>query len=276
MTMKDFEARVDLQSNLFTILIHSIILLIMIVTVQWTPQYPYFGEVELWEAVPTTTQKTKAPPKAKSEIKNTEKKLSSEETQKIKDDQAEINLKQRKAEELAKKKKQEEIRKVQQELLKEEQIKKLQEQLLREEKIEKLQQELLEQELELADEEIISDDEKKTEKIAIEAERELEAGKNKGEIDKYKALIQQKIQQNVNNNLCGLDYLSLAFEITLLPSGELLSDPILKNSSQNISCDEAVERAIFQSEPLPVPTDPKLFAKLKKLKLKFYPNGQPE
>ena len=104
----------------------------------------------------------------------------------------------------------------------------------------------------------------------------MEAGKNKSEIDKYKALIQQKIQQNVNNNLCGLDYLSLSFEITLLPSGELLNDPVLKDSSGNLSCDEAVERAIYQSEPLPVPTDPKIFAKLKKIKLKFYPNGQPQ
>jgi len=25
-----------------------------------------------------------------------------------------------------------------------------------------------------------------------------------------------------------------------------------------------------------VPTDPKIFAKLKKIKLKFYPNGQPQ
>ena len=66
----------------------------------------------------------------------------------------------------------------------------------------------------------------------------------------------------MNNNLCGLDYLSLSFEITLLPSGELLNDPVLKETSKNLSCDEAVERAIYQSEPLPVPTDPKLFAKL--------------
>ena len=270
----NYDEDINLQSNLFSVLIHLSILFVMIFTVQWSPEYPYFGEVELWEAVPTIKEQAQTPAKPKNiEVKKSEKSAPVE-SQKIKDEQAEINLKKKKEKELAEKKKQEQIKKLQQELLKQEQIKQLQDQLLQQEQLEKLQKELLEQDTQNADQEIISEDKKTSERIAIQADQDMEAGKNKSEIDKYKALIQQKIQQNVNNNLCGLDYLSLSFEITLLPSGELLNDPVLKDSSGNLSCDEAVERAIYQSEPLPVPTDPKIFAKLKKIKLKFYPNGQ--
>lgn len=274
----DLDAKINLQSNLFSLLIHLTILLVMIVTVQWAPKYPYFAEVELWEAIPTVKEQAKVPPKSKANpVQKIEiEKAPTKPSAKNQDDQAEINLKQKKAKEIAEQKKKEQIKKVQQELLKQEQIKQLQQQLMQEEKLDRLKEELLEQELKVADQEIVSQDKKKTERIAIEADQDVEAGKNKSEIDKYKALIQQKIQQNVNNNLCGLDYLSLSFEITLLPSGELLNDPVLKETSKNLSCDEAVERAIYQSEPLPVPTDPKLFAKLKKIKLKFYPNGQPQ
>ena len=45
-------------------------------------------------------------------------------------------------------------------------------------------------------------------------------------------------------------------------------------SSKIESCDLAVERAILQAQPLPMPQDNRLFSQLKKLKLKFQPNGK--
>ena len=86
-------------------------------------------------------------------------------------------------------------------------------------------------------------------------------------------MIQQKIYQNVNKQLCGLDLVELEFEIQLMPTGELLGEPKLMQSSKIESCDQALERAILQSQPLPVPKDAKLFSKLKNLKLKFSPNA---
>ena len=62
----DLDAKINLQSNLFSLLIHLSILLAMIVTVQWAPKYPYFAEVELWEAIPTVKEQAKAPPKVKA------------------------------------------------------------------------------------------------------------------------------------------------------------------------------------------------------------------
>ena len=110
-------------------------------------------------------------------------------------------------------------------------------------------------------------------KIAIVADKESLAGINSGELDRFKALIQQKIQQNVNNQLCGLDRVELEFEISLMPTGDLLGEPKMTQSSKIASCDAAVERAILQSQPLPIPKDKKLFKRLKDLTLKFHPNG---
>jgi colicin import membrane protein len=110
-------------------------------------------------------------------------------------------------------------------------------------------------------------------RIAIEGQEDLVAGSNSGELEKYKALIQQKIYQNVNKQLCGLDPVELTFEITLMPTGDLIGDAKMIKSSKIESCDLAVERAILQAQPLPLPKDNRLFSQLKKLKLKFQPNG---
>ena len=66
--------------------------------------------------------------------------------------------------------------------------------------------------------------------------------------------------------------LEIQYEIGLLPTGQLIGNPKLLKSSGIAVCDESVERAIFQSQPLPVPTDTDLFTKFKNLKLTFHPN----
>ena len=134
----------------------------------------------------------------------------------------------------------------------------------------------LEAELDKLKESILDQEFKKEARIAVEGDQEVYAGSNTGELNKFKAMIQQKIYQNVNKQLCGLDLVELEFEIQLMPTGELLGEPKLIQSSKIESCDEALERAILQSQPLPVPKDPKLFARLKKLKLMFQPNAYTE
>ncbi len=103
-------------------------------------------------------------------------------------------------------------------------------------------------------------------------EASASAAKNAGEIDKYKNKITAKIRGNVNKTLCGSGNPELKFEIGLLPTGELTGVPALKKSSGNDACDEAVERAIMASEPLPVPPDAGLFSNFRNLKLTFKPN----
>ena len=113
----DLDAKINLQSNLFSLLIHLSILLAMIMTLQWAPKYPYFAEVELWEAIPTVKEQAKAPPKAKvTPVEKIEiEQAPAKPLEKNQDDQAEINLKQKKAKEIAEQKKKEQIKKVQQE-----------------------------------------------------------------------------------------------------------------------------------------------------------------
>ena len=77
-------------------------------------------------------------------------------------------------------------------MLEKEKVERLQQQIIEQQKIEKMQAELRENEL------------KQQKKPALEGENEVKGGVNTGELNKYKLLIQQKIQQNVNQQLCGI------------------------------------------------------------------------
>ena len=58
------------------------------------------------------------------------------------------------------------------------------------------------------------------------------------------------------------------FDVTQLPTGEIINVKISK-SSGNRALDEAIERAIRKSDPLPLPDQPELFKR--ELKLKYRP-----
>jgi len=264
----------NLQANLFTLVIHLALFIFMIFSVNWQPKTPYYAEVELWDAIPT---QIKPKPLIKKTIPKVEKPQSSE-SKKIAEAKrdADIQLKKKKAAEL-KKKKAAELEKLDQlkkKALEEEKLTELQKRLLEDERIEEVQKKLLEQDdLERIQEELRNKDLAKETRIAIEGTEDLVAGSNSGELEKYKALIQQKIYQNVNKQLCGLDPVELTFEIVLMPTGDLIGNAKMIKSSKIESCDQAVERAILQAQPLPMPQDNRLFSQLKKLKLKFQPNG---
>ena len=267
----------NLQANLFTLVIHLALFIFMIFSVNWNVKAPYYAEIELWDAVPTQTKPKPQIKKTKPKIKKTAPSEDLKKAQQKKD--ADIQLKKKKAAELKKKKaaelkKKKEINRLQKQLLEEEKLEKIQKQLLEEEKLEKIQKDILAQEkLERLQEDLRDKELAKDTRIAIKGQEDLVAGSNSGELEKYKALIQQKIYQNVNKQLCGLDPVELTFEITLMPTGDLIGDAKMIKSSKIESCDLAVERAILQAQPLPLPKDNRLFSQLKKLKLKFQPNG---
>lgn len=91
-------------------------------------------------------------------------------------------------------------------------------------------------------------------------------------IGEYTDKIRAKIRGNVNKTLCGDGNLELRFEIGLLPTGELSGTPKITKSNGSTACNDAVERAIIASEPLPLPSDPNLFSSFRNLNLKFRPN----
>ena len=248
------------RSAIYAVSVHIVLILIMIVSFEWRVKLPQVAEVELWDSIPQPSSKAiEAPPVEKKvepePAKPVPKASKVEEIIKsLTSDKADISLKEKKEEERKKledQKKKDDLKKIQEDLLKQDQLAKLQQELLQDRSKPSLN---------------------RHEDMKQSNPNPTEGGAKLGEMDKYKVLIQRKIQQNVNKQLCGSSPVELQFEIGLMPTGELIGNPKMLKSSGIPVCDESVERAIFQSQPLPVPTDTDLFSKFKNLKLNFHPN----
>lgn len=89
------------------------------------------------------------------------------------------------------------------------------------------------------------------------------------EIAKYKAMIRAKIRSRIvmPPELPGNPVVE--FRVTLLPGGEVLNVTLRKTSGY-VTFDEAVERAIFLSTPLPIPPDPAFFREFRDFSLTVY------
>lgn len=94
-----------------------------------------------------------------------------------------------------------------------------------------------------------------------------------GEVDRYITMIRNKVYQHVNQQLCGSGNPELEFAMSLAVTGDIVGSPRKLKGSGIAACDESVERAILQAQPLPVPNEPELFARFRDLKMKFHPNG---
>lgn len=77
-------------------------------------------------------------------------------------------------------------------------------------------------------------------------------------VDEYSAKITAKIRRNIVEPPNLAKDASAKFSVTLLPGGAVLNARLVK-SSGNAAYDDAVERAIIKSDPLPLPPDPALF-----------------
>jgi len=89
-------------------------------------------------------------------------------------------------------------------------------------------------------------------------------------VDEYRAKIQNRIQRNVVMPPSVATDARAEFLVTLLPGGSVLRVE-LKKSSGNRLYDDAVERAILKSDPLPLPADVALFNRFRELDLVFKP-----
>lgn len=89
-------------------------------------------------------------------------------------------------------------------------------------------------------------------------------------VDEYISKIVTKIRRNIVMPPDVANDARAEFGVTLLPGGSVLNTRLLK-SSGNGAYDNAVERAIIKSQPLPLPPDPALFNRFRELKLGFKP-----
>jgi colicin import membrane protein len=90
--------------------------------------------------------------------------------------------------------------------------------------------------------------------------------------DEYVRQISSKIKRNIVEppNLLGNP--QVEFEVRLLPGGEVMDGGVhMRRSSGNPAYDQAVERAILKSSPLPLPPDPSMFNMFRELNLKIRP-----
>ncbi|MEI7456538.1 MAG: TonB C-terminal domain-containing protein [Nitrosomonadales bacterium] len=90
-------------------------------------------------------------------------------------------------------------------------------------------------------------------------------------VDEFVGKIQGKIRRNVVEPPDVSKDARAEFLVTVLPGGRVLPPRLLK-SSGNTAYDNAVERAILKSDPLPLPADAALFNRFRELKLGFQPD----
>lgn len=89
-------------------------------------------------------------------------------------------------------------------------------------------------------------------------------------LDEHVGKIIAKIRRNIVMPPDVADDARAEFAVTLLPGGGVLSARLIR-SSGNAAYDNAVERAILKSQPLPLPPDAALFNRFRELKLVFKP-----
>jgi len=136
------------------------------------------------------------------------------------------------------------------------------------EKAERAAREKVEQEAREKAERIAREQAEQAERVAREkAEQAAAIGRV---VDEYTGKIVSKIRRNIVMPPDVMDDARVEFSVTLLPGGTVLSAKMSK-SSGNAAYDNAVERAILKSQPLPLPSDVALFNRFRKLELVFKP-----
>ena len=89
-------------------------------------------------------------------------------------------------------------------------------------------------------------------------------------VDKYKALIRQRVNNNWSRPFGVAKGLKCVVHVRLTPSGEVLSATVV-SSSGNPIFDRSVENAVYKAAPLPLPDDPSLFDNFREIEFLFNP-----
>lgn len=258
------------KAGLLSLLVHAAFLAILIFSFNWKAVQPAsIAQVELWDSIPVV-EKPVSQPEPKPEPPKPEPpkpepvpepkpepKPEPPKPEPVPEPQAEIQVK--KEPEKPKPKPKPPEKKVE----KKPEPPKPDPEELNKQKLAELQKMLLEEEMKVAPRQAAP---------AAPSPTQAESAAMQGEVDKYISLISRKIRQNVNRQVCGSGKPELELEISLMPTGEVIGTPRLLKSSGMSACDQAVERAILQSQPLPVPPQAELFARFRDLRLKFRPN----
>jgi colicin import membrane protein len=243
------------SAGLLALLVHIAFLALLVFGISWQAKEPPGVVVDLWSNLPTEAAKpVVAPPPPPPPEPAPVKKMEPKPAPPVPMRNADIGLKEK--------------RKQQETQLKEEKQKQQEATQKQTQKNQMLQEKLKEEKAlqakALADQQAQDALARLTQAKQTAAQQSI--------VDDYTNRIKSKIRQKVNQTLCGDGNPQLEFDITLLPTGELRGNPVLRKGSGIAACDMAVENAILQSDPLPVPTQPEVFSRFRDLHLKFRPN----
>ncbi|MES2180587.1 MAG: energy transducer TonB [Pseudomonadota bacterium] len=276
--LRQRENKDSFKAGVLSVGVHAILLLALLISFNWKTTHPMnVAEVELWDSLPNIAVTKPLPepvikpePVVKEEPKPEPKPIVEEKPK----EEPKVDIA------LEKKKKELELKKVEEKLKADQALE------------QKKKLALLQEQTRLDDlhdkEKLLKDNKAKAQKDALKQIQQdmaadarnadnqqalgAKAAANAGIVAEFQNKIRTKIRGNVNKTLCGDGNPELKFDIGLLPTGELNGNPKLVKSSGSPACDEAVERAIMASEPLPLPSDSSLFSQFRNLKLTFRPN----
>ena len=241
-------------SGALALMMHLLFLALLVFGVSWQKREPVAMVAELWSNLPPLpAPRVEPPPKVQPKpVPRVEVKPAPKAEPKADIDLREKKEKERKAKEqaLAEKKKREE------QALAE---KKKREELARLEALQK--QQAQEAEAKRAAQEQAD---------ALKKLAQQQAAAQASEVDKYKQLIADRIRRFIIEppGLQGNPQVEL--DVTVLPGGQLLDVKTRKASGQP-AWDPAVERAVRQAQPVPLPLDPTLHGRFRELNLRFRP-----
>lgn len=253
------------QAGALSLLVHGLFFLLLVMTFSWKAVQPMqVAQVELWDSLPTPkVTPPPEPPKPEPKVEPPPQ-PKPEPPPEPPEPKAEIQVKPKPPAPEVKKPPKVEPKKPDPALKAKEDEQK------RKEALRKLQEDLLKDDQPVDHEADKAVAEAKAAADAKHAADMLAA--SSGVVDEYKARIVAKIKRYVNKQVCGTGKPELVFAIALMPTGEVSGTPRLAKSSGLPACDQAVERAILQAQPLPLPPQPELFSQFRDLNLKFKPN----
>ena len=255
-----------IRAGALALTVHVLFFILLLVGVSWRSRPVAPVEVDLWSSIPTPQVAPKVaepqpePPKPapppepepKPEPKPAPEPKAEPEPEPAPPPKVDIELKQK--QEKLKREQEEKQRLAEEKRKKEEQRKKEEEQ----KKLAEQQKQKEEQRKKLAEEQAKKEAAKK-EQAAREAADKAAKAAAAAKVSDYLSKIAAAIRRNTNipPDLTGNP--EVAYEVTLLPTGEVLNIRLIKSSGFP-SYDAATERAILKSSPLPIPKDdPVLF-----------------
>ena len=254
-------AQYRFSAGVLALLVHVAFFALMVFGISWQAKAPQGVVVDLWSNLPAPptppamAPRPPPPPPAPEPVKKIEPKPAPPAPRQ----KADIALKEK--------------RKQQEEQLKEEKLKQqaaARKQAQKERELE--EQALKEQQKEEQARQAKALADQQAQETLARLTQAKQAAAQQSIVDDYTNRISAKIRGKLNKTLCGDGKPLLVFDINLLPTGQLLGNPVLRQGSGIAACDRAVENAILQSDPLPVPPQPELFSRFRELHLKFRPN----